>query len=183
MPVIHNKRCKVCNSPHRNEIENLLSEGWGTKRISIWLKETYGEEISDKAILNHKNKHWNVAKEIKKRAAQKESEELFELEVSKGLSRLESLKKEREENHKLAEKLRKIFFDLLENDDWKRLHPETFKAMQALYNTATNQVRYTASEEFKQLDQDTEDPFVKLMEMIANDKRKASNDSEEAERS
>ena len=55
--------------------------------------------------------------------------------------------------------------------------------MQALYNTATNQVRYTASEEFKQLDQDTEDPFVKLMEMIANDKRKASNDSEEAERS
>lgn len=183
MSVIHDTRCKVCNSPHRNEIENLLSEGWGTKRISAWLKETYDEQISHTSILNHKKKHWNVAREIKKRAAQKESEELFEAEVQKGLSRLEALKKEREENQKLAEKLRKIFFDLLENDNWKRLHPETFKAMQALYNTATNQVRYTASEEYKQLDQDTEDPMLKLMELIANEHKETGEDSEEAEKS
>ena len=183
MAVVHDKRCKVCNSSHRTEIERLLAEGWSARRISEWLEEHFGEKISHAAISSHKKKHWNVAEEVKKRAAQKESEELFEIEVSKGLSRLDALKKEREENQKLAEKLRKIFFELIDNGDWKRVHPETFKAMQALYNTATNQVRYTASEEFKQLDQDTEDPFVKLMEMIANDKRKASSNSEEAERS
>jgi len=183
MPVIHDKRCKVCNSSYRNQIEKLLAEGWGTKRISNWLKEKYNEKISAGSILNHKNKHWNVSKEIKKRATQKESEEIFEEEVQKGLTRIESLRKERVENQELAEKLRKIFNDLLENDNWKRLHPETFKAMQALYNTATNQVRYTAAEEFKQLDQDTEDPMLKLMELIANEHKETGEDSEEAEKS
>ncbi|ABR31310.1 hypothetical protein [Thermosipho melanesiensis] len=180
MPVIHNKQCKVCNSEHRTEIEKLLAEGWGTRRISKWLKDKYNESISDNAILNHKKKHWNVSKEIKKRAARKESEELFEEEVKKGLTRLETLRTEREENFKLAKELRTIFFGLLKSGKWKRLHPETFKAMQSLYNTATNQVRYTAAEEFKQLDQDTEDPFVKLMELIKNDKGTNGDDSEEA---
>jgi len=183
MSIVHDKKCKVCNSPHRAEIEKLLSEGWGVKRISKWLLDTYDEKISDGTILRHKKQHWNVAKEIQRRLSQKESEELFEAEVRKGLTRIESLRKERIENQELAEKLRKIFNDLLKDDSWKRLHPETFKAMQALYNTATNQVRYTAAEEFKQLDQDAEDPMLRLMELIANGHKETGNDSEEAEES
>ena len=164
--VVHSKRCKVCNSSHRAEIERLLAEGWSTRRISKWLEETYGEKISRSSIQTHKKYHWNVSEEVKKRAAQKESEELFEEEVQKGLTRLEALRREREENRKLAEKLRRIFFDVLERGEWKELDPETLKALQALYNTATNQVRYTAAEEFKQLDSDAEDPFARLLEMI-----------------
>ncbi len=181
MSIKHNSQCKVCNSEHRVEIEKLLTEGWGVKRISDWLKEKYNEHISHTAIHNHKKNHWNVGLEIKKRAAQKESKELFEEEVKKGLTRLEALKTERDENFRLAQELRSIFFNLLKTGEWKRVHPETFKAMQSLYNTATNQVRYTAAEEFKQLDQDTEDPFVKLMELITNDKESDGDDSEEAE--
>jgi hypothetical protein len=183
MSILHNSKCKVCNSEHRAEIEKLLAEGWGVKRISAWLEETYNEHISHTAILRHKKSHWNVGLEIKKRAAQKESEQLFEEEVKKGLSRLETLKVEREQNFELAKQLRMIFFDLIKTGDWKRIHPETFKAMQSLYNTATNQVRYTAAEEFKQLDQDAEDPFVKLMELITNDKESDGDDSEEAQES
>ena len=162
----HHPRCKVCNSPHRAEIEKLLAEGWSSRRISKWLEETYGEKISHNAISTHKKYHWNVAEEVRKRAAQKESEELFEQEVQKGLSRLEALRREREENRKLAEELRRIFFEILKSGEWQDLNPETLKAMQALYNTATNQVRYTAAEEFKQLDNDAEDPFTRLLEMI-----------------
>lgn len=183
MTPIYDKRCKVCNSEHRAEIEKLLAEGWSASRISEWLKETYGEEISYTSVLRHKKNHWNVTKEVKKRISQKESEELFEVEVTKRIGRIESLRKERIENLELAMKLRKIFNELLENDNWKRLHPETFKAMQALYNTATNQVRYTAAEEFKQLDQDTEDPMMKLMELISNGHKETEDDSEEAEES
>lgn len=180
MSIKHNSQCKVCNSEHRVEIEKLLAEGWGVKRISEWLEEKYNERISHTAIHNHKKKHWNVGLEIKKRAARKESEKIFEEEVKKGLTRLETLRTEREENFKLAKELRNIFFGLLKSGEWKRLHPETFKAMQSLYNTATNQVRYTAAEEFKQLDQDIEDPFAKLMEMIKNDESANGDDSEEA---
>lgn len=183
MAIKHNNKCKVCNSEHRTEIEKLLSEGWSARRISAWLKETYDESISDNAILRHKKKHWNVSQEIKKRISQKESEELFEEEVEKRIGRIESLRKERIENLELAIKLRKIFNELLEGEGWKRLHPETFKAMQALYNTVTNQVRYTAAEEFKQLDQDTEDPMLKLMELMSNGHKEAEDDSEEAEKS
>jgi len=181
MSIKHSSHCKVCNSEHRSEIEKLLTEGWGVKRISDWLKEKYNEHISHTAIHNHKKNHWNVGLEIKKRAAQKESEQLFEEEVKKGLSRLETLKVEREQNFELAKQLRMIFFDLIKTGDWKRIHPETFKAMQSLYDTATNQVRYTAAEEFKQLDQDIEDPFAKLMELIKNDEDTNGDDSEEAE--
>jgi len=164
--IKHHPRCKVCNSPHRAEIEQLLAEGWSSRRISRWLLEKYGEKISFASIQNHKKYHWNVAEEIRKRAAQKESEELFEQEVQKGLTRLEALRREREENRKLAEELRQILFEVLKSGEWRVLDPETLKALQALYNTATNQVRYTAAEEFKQLDTDAEDPFTKLLEMI-----------------
>lgn len=174
--VVYEKLCKVCNSPHRAEIEERLAQGWSSRRISTWLQDTYGEIISHSSIALHKRKHWNVEEEVRRRAAK--SEQLFETEVNKGLSRLEALRREREENQKLAEQLRGIFFELLQTGNWKRIHPETLKGLQALYNTATTQVRYTAAEEFKQLDQDTEDPFVKLLEMIRHAKGDESTCSE-----
>jgi len=174
--IKHHPRCKVCNSPHRAEIERLLAEGWSSRRIAQWLEEKFGEKISHRAINEHKKRHWNVAKEIKRRAAQKESEELFEQEVQKGLTRLEALRREREENRKLAEELRRIFFSILKSGEWQEINPETFKAMQSLYNTATNQVRYTAAEEYKQLDSDSEDLFAKLLEMISDEKTEGGSE-------
>lgn len=174
-------RCKVCNSPHRNEIETLLAQGWGTPRISQWLKDTYSEEISHKSIYKHKMNHWNVQREIAARISTQQSQELFEQQVQKGITRIESLRNERQENQKLADQLRLIFFDLIQTGEWKTINPETLKALQGLYNTATSQVRASAAEEFRQLDQNVEDPMAQLLELIA-DGRETENadDSEEA---
>jgi|GEM_PF-6590080 len=54
----NNKLCKVCNSPHRAEIEELyFVKGWGCRRISKYLYEKYGEDISHVAIYNHMKNH------------------------------------------------------------------------------------------------------------------------------
>ena len=55
--TMNNKLCKVCNSPHRAEIESLYFQGWGAKRISAYLKEKYNEDISYSAILRHMQNH------------------------------------------------------------------------------------------------------------------------------
>lgn len=190
--MAHNRRCKVCKSEHRTEIEQLIAAGWGARRIVAWLKETYGEEMSETPIWVHKKYHFNVKEEIKKRLAlveskeiveeqEKQSKELFEQEVEKGITRLEMLKQEREQNYKLACELRIIFLDLIKTGEWKTIHPEIFKAMQMLYNTATSQVRYCASEEYKQLNQDSEDPFVVLMELIKTVGDESGADSEDSQ--
>lgn len=161
-------QCKVCNSPHRAEIEKLILEGWSVRRIANWLKETYGEQISHAAIANHKNKHFNVAREIRKRVSVEESKQLFETAVREGISRIDSLKQERLKNIELAEMLRSIFKQLLVNNNWKTVSPETIKALQMLYHTATTQVRLTAAEEYKQLGgTDVEDVVGELLRQLA----------------
>lgn len=52
------KKCKVCNSEYRAEIEELyFVKGWGSRRISKYIYETYGEDISHAAIANHFKHH------------------------------------------------------------------------------------------------------------------------------
>jgi len=91
------------------------------------------------------------------------------------------LRNERQENQKLADQLRLIFFDLIQTGEWKKINPETLKGLQGLYNTATSQVRASAAEEFRQLDQNVEDPMAQLLELIADGREKENaDDSEEA---
>ena len=66
--------CKVCESPHRVEIESLYFQGWGGKRISKYLKEKYGEEISHVTIIKHMNEH---VKQQLREAIEKETTEIY----------------------------------------------------------------------------------------------------------
>jgi hypothetical protein len=176
MAIINDKRCKVCNSEYRNKIEKLLSEGMSARKISDYINDEYGENISHNSINTHKKKHWNVNKEVQRVKIQEESKELFQEKVKEGLTRLDSLKHERSENLSLANKLRLLIdkiidqlTDFLEGKTKKlKINPEVIKGIQALYNTATNGVRYSASEEYKQLEGGNEDdPFKILMDLMS----------------
>lgn len=177
MAVINDKRCKVCVSEHRNEIEKMLTEGISARRISEYIQNKYNETISHNSINTHKKKHWNIEKEVQRVAIEKESEELFHEKVREGLTRLDALKKERNKNQEMSDRLRilinKIIDQILEYYEGKRkkldINPELFKAIQSLYNTTTSGVRYNASEEYRQLDGgDEDDPFKDLINALGN---------------
>jgi len=69
-----NSRCKVCESPYRAEFEQLYFQGWGGKRISKYLKEKYGVEISHVTIIKHMNEH---VKQQLREAIEKETTEIY----------------------------------------------------------------------------------------------------------
>jgi hypothetical protein len=66
MPAGYSSKCKSCNSAHRLKIEAWHKDGKSAEAIEILLKETYGEEISSRAIRNHINEHYNVPAEVQK---------------------------------------------------------------------------------------------------------------------
>jgi len=54
------KNCKVCGSPHRNQILEMLKDGVVYRDISKHLKKSYNENISISSISRHK-KNYNRA--------------------------------------------------------------------------------------------------------------------------
>lgn len=62
MPAGYSARCKVCNSPHRAQIETWLAEGLSPRAISAKLA-ALGEQISHNSIWQHRREHFDVAAE------------------------------------------------------------------------------------------------------------------------
>lgn len=54
------RRSKIEMSPHYNEIVKLLLDGWGSRRVSNYLKNEYNESISHTAISNYRRDNLNV---------------------------------------------------------------------------------------------------------------------------
>jgi hypothetical protein len=67
-------QCKVCNSPHRAEIETLYFQGWGGRKIEKYLKDNYGEDISYRTIIRHMQEH---VKPRLKEAIEEETTEIY----------------------------------------------------------------------------------------------------------
>lgn len=90
MPVGYSARCKVCNSPHRAEIERWVKEeGLGTKRAAQRLFELHGVKISHEAIRNHMAGHFDVKAEVRRQYAQ--SQRQMDKLVEKRLNEIEML--------------------------------------------------------------------------------------------
>lgn len=64
---ITSPHCKVCQSPARAEIEELLYTGAPYDLISTWLKHTGQSPISPTQISKHKKAHCNFEKEVEER--------------------------------------------------------------------------------------------------------------------
>lgn len=93
-------KSKVEQSPHFNEIVDLLLEGWSSRKVSSYLKEQYDEDIGYNAVNTYRKNHLNVdaavnnemEKEKLKLAVEKETarktkaQKHFEKAVQKGVS-------------------------------------------------------------------------------------------------
>ena len=90
MPVGYSARCRVCNSPHRAEIEKWVKEDG----LSPWaaagrLIEEHDEKISHQSIWKHMQEHFDVKAEAREQY-QKSREQMSRF-VKKRLSDLEML--------------------------------------------------------------------------------------------
>lgn len=89
MPVGYSARCKVCNSPHRAEIEKWVKdEGVSVREAARRLAEK-GEKISHEAIRRHMLEHFDVKAEAREQY-QRSKEQMKQL-AEKRVSDIEML--------------------------------------------------------------------------------------------
>lgn len=90
MPAGYSARCRVCNSPHRVEIERWCKdEGLSSRRAAARLLAEYGEKIDHTSIWQHMRDHFDVRAEARERY--RISQQQFEEQVKKELSDLQML--------------------------------------------------------------------------------------------
>ena len=102
------RRCKVCNSPHRVEYEQMyLDKGMYVKDIWRYAVTKYGENISYPAFSRHFRYHVKQALEIQKKL-DRERQALIRKYLQKDLYIAEKLSDHLEEiEERIAEKCRK----------------------------------------------------------------------------
>ncbi|NPV30646.1 MAG: hypothetical protein HPY58_13565 [Firmicutes bacterium] len=101
MPVGYSARCKVCNSPHRVEIEKWVKEGGISAREVARRLAEMGEKISHEAIRRHMLEHFDVTAEA--REQYQKSQEQFERAVQRRLSDIEMLDATIADNFELSQ--------------------------------------------------------------------------------
>lgn len=112
MPAGYSTRCKVCNSPHRAEIEKWCKdEGVSTREASRRLAEA-GEKISHEAIRRHMLEHFDVQAEA--RAQYQKSQQHFQEAVKKRLTDIEMLDATIADNFELSQATTAWLKDLVE---------------------------------------------------------------------
>ncbi len=90
VPVGYSSRCRVCNSPHRVEIEQWCKEeGLSPRAAAARLLEVYGEKVSHQSVWQHMRDHFDVQAEA--REQYRKSRANMEKGVGKTLSDIEML--------------------------------------------------------------------------------------------
>ena len=127
MPAGYSSRCRVCNSPHRTEVEKWCKEeGLRSRGASARLLSEYGEKISHQSIWKHLDEHFDIRTEVKEKREKrhrdlnvvqeqlKKSEEQLQRAVHKGLSDIEMLESTIASNFDLSQATTAWLADLVE---------------------------------------------------------------------
>jgi len=112
MPVGYSARCKVCNSPHRAEIEKWVKEEGISVREAARRIEEKGEKISHEAIRRHMIEHFDVKAEV--REQYQKSQQQYQRAVKKRLSDIEMLDATIADNYDLSQATTAWLKDLIE---------------------------------------------------------------------
>lgn len=116
MPAGYSARCKVCNSPHRVQVEQWArEEGLSPRAISARLAEEFQESIGHKSIWQHLREHFDVKAEA--REQYQKSQANIEKAVEKQLSDIEMLDSIAQESYDLHKSAKEWLKQLVENKD------------------------------------------------------------------
>jgi len=158
MPAGYSTRCKVCNSPHRAEIEKWCKdEGLSPRAVAAKLLEIHGEKISHQSIWKHMNEHFDVKAEA--REQYQRSKEQFKEAVKKRLSDIEMLDAVAQGDYELHQAARS-WLDKLVKDKAK-----IPKSLVDLLATTAGEVRQQLKQKQAMLG---EDPASKIAEVLSD---------------
>ncbi len=116
MPVGYSSRCRVCNSPHRVEVEQWCKdEGLSPRTVALRLREAYGEKISHQSIWLHMKEHFDVQAEA--REQYQKSQANMQKAAEKQLSDIEMLDSIAQESYDLHKSVKEWLRQLVENKD------------------------------------------------------------------
>lgn len=161
---MYDARCKVCNSPHRDEIERRYQSGMSALAISRWLASEYGEQISDRSIRNHMAKHFNVREVVQKKYIEKKSEnpeermKVFVEEELDEIAELDSIIRESKE-------LRRIAFSRLH----EAVKPRTVEVWSSTWSSASREAVRAMKMKMEKLGTTVKDDLVKLLKEMWED--------------
>lgn len=114
MPAGYSARCKVCNSPHRVQVEQWATEeGLSPRAISARLAKEFQESIGHKSIWQHLREHFDVRTEARERY--QKSQVIMEKAVKKQLSDIEMLDSIARESYDLHKSAKEWLKELVEN--------------------------------------------------------------------
>jgi hypothetical protein len=83
-PIVEDKRCLVCKSQYRKDMERLLVVGLSYSEIARYF-EALGEEITRKSLSNHREKHmWVETAAIRGLIEEKARAAMLDVEEHKG---------------------------------------------------------------------------------------------------
>ncbi len=100
MPAGYSARCKVCNSPHRAEVERWRGEGLSYQAIADRLADL-GECVSYESVRRHLANHFNVKAEARRQY--EKSKAAMREQVDRTLSEVEMLDGVARRSYKLLE--------------------------------------------------------------------------------
>ena len=124
MPAGYSSRCRVCNSPHRTEVEKWCKEeGLSPRGATARLLREYGEKISHQSVWKHMDEHFDIRAEVKEKKERhlkivreqlQKSEEQLQQAVIKCLSDIEMLESTAIENFNLSQATTAWLMELVE---------------------------------------------------------------------
>jgi len=161
MPAGYSARCRVCNSPHRVEIERWCrDEGLSPRRAAARLLEEHGEKISHMSIRQHMRDHFDVRAEA--REQYRRSQEQFEQQVAKQLSDIEMLDQIARGNFELYQAARAWLAELVEARE------RVPKALVDLLEVTAGEVRQQLKQKADLLGEDPLDDLSQVLLALAD---------------
>lgn len=161
---MYQARCKVCNSTHREEIEERYQNGMSASAISRWLEENFNEKISHVAIKNHMSKHFNVKEVVQKEYLKKKSdnpEKRMKKFVEEELDEIEELDSIMRE----SKELRKIAFERIK----EATRPRSVEVWNSTWSNASREAIRAIKMKMEKLGTTAKDDLVKLLKEMWED--------------
>jgi hypothetical protein len=161
---MYNARCKVCNSQYKELIEERYQQGESALAISKWLFSEFGESISDRAIRNHMDKHFNVKEVVQKEYLKKKSdnpEKRMKKIVEEELDEIEELDSIMRE----SKELRKIAFERIK----EATRPRSVEVWNSVWSNASREAVRAMKMKMEKLGTTAKNELVNLLEEMWED--------------
>jgi transposase len=172
VPTGYSTRCKVCNSPHRAEIEKWCKEeGISTREAARRLAD-FGKSVSYEAIRRHMIEHFDVRAEAREQY-QKSQQQIQQL-AQKQLSDIEMLDSITQGEYELHQAVKVWLDELL------KLREKPPRSLVGLLAVTAGEVRQQLKQKAALLGNDPISDIAEALCLLWDDKRDIDGETEDS---